>query len=378
MRIAVVSDAISPWHVGGKEARYRELVRRWEDSGAVVTVYSMRWWGDGELDGHRGLMPKMKLYKQDGKRSTLQALCFSVACLRLLFAKADVIEADHMPGPQLLTLAAVARVKRVPLVVTWHEYWGLENWRRYIGKAGLVGHLVEKAGALLATKIVAVSEQTLTRLLESGVPGEKLYLIPNGTTQPSSLPTAHNERSGMVSFGRLIEHKRVDVAIKVLANLRKMGVDTKLTVIGDGPERGKLETLARELRVVEHVEFLGVLEEQKDVWEIVGRSAVCIMPSEREGYGIAVAEALALGTPVVVGDGTENAARLLVEDGVNGRVVASGSVEEFSEGTLAALEYDNHDVRESFIQEHGWCGWDEAARLQLEVYENLLKKGGSK
>jgi glycosyltransferase involved in cell wall biosynthesis len=242
----------------------------------------------------------------------------------------------------------------------------------------VVGYLIEKTGAGLATNIIAVSAQTYARLREAGISDRKVHLIPNGTIQMTDMDEKSGARGGMVSFGRLIEHKRVDVAIRVLEELHSRGILETLTIIGDGPERKNLENLAEQLGVSEHVNFLGGLTEQEDVWEIVGRAAVCVMPSEREGYGIAVAEALALGTPVVVGDGEENASRLLVADGVNGRVCTGGSVPEFTKGVLEARNYPNSTVRESFYQQHGGQGWDEAAKKQLGVYENLINRRATK
>ena len=116
MRIAVVSDAVAPWHIGGKEARYREILRRIAGEGVEVQVYTMRWWGKSSVANHVGIMPKMDLYTKSGQRSMIQAIAFAAACVKLVFARADIIEADHMPGPQLLTLGVIARMRRIPLL----------------------------------------------------------------------------------------------------------------------------------------------------------------------------------------------------------------------------------------------------------------------
>jgi glycosyltransferase involved in cell wall biosynthesis len=377
MKIAVVSDAVAPWHVGGKEARYREILRRIEGKGVEVHIYTMRWWGMGRMPGHTAIMPRMKLYKPDGQRSMLQAAVFSVACFRLLFVKADLIEADHMPGPQLLTLAAVARIRRIPLVATWHEYWGAGTWEEYLGKLGRIGALVEKLGARYVDAIVAVSGQTRQDLLRDGIEAGKVHLVPNGTwTGKPRAATASEERAGLVTFGRLIPHKRVEIAIATLAELRRRGHDLELTVIGEGTEREKLERLAGELEVSDQVCFTGVLEEQAEVWERVSRAQACIMPSEREGYGIAVAEALAVGTPVVVSDAKMNAARHLVDDGSTGRICTAGSVDSFADGVETVLQYDHLAVQRRFTEGGEGCSWDDSAGRQLRIYEELLSSRG--
>ncbi len=373
MRIAVVSDAVAPWHVGGKEARYREIAKRWERAGEDVQIYTMKWWDGQRPAGHHGLMPKMDLYKRDGQRSVLQALVFSIACLRMLFVRADVIEADHMPGPQLIVLALVARLRRIPIVATWHEYWGTAAWIEYSGRLGIIGAWVERTGARMVTAIVAVSAQTFNRLIEAGVVAEKVHLVENGTIgETSGWPEV---RDGIVVFGRVVPHKRVDVAIRVVAELETQGRVHHLTVIGDGPELENMRRLAMELGVGKYIEFTGALEEQGEVWERVRKAETCLMPSEREGYGIAVAEALALGTPVVVSDATENASRNLIEDGRTGRICQAGDVKAFAEAVLETVGYDNFDVQERFLTDHGGTGWDEVAEKQRALYKSLILWG---
>jgi hypothetical protein len=89
---------------------------------------------------------------------------FAACCLRLLFARFDVIEADHMPYLQLFPLRIVASLRRKRLVVTWHECWGPDYWRSYLGHPGRVGWLIESAAMRLPDSIIAASPQTAARL----------------------------------------------------------------------------------------------------------------------------------------------------------------------------------------------------------------------
>ncbi len=104
-RIALVTDAIAPYHRGGKEQRYRELVARLAHD-ADVHVYTMKWWDgprvrrEGAVTYH-AISPRLPLYS-GSRRSIRQAVVFALCCLRLLFARFDVLEADHMPYIQLV------------------------------------------------------------------------------------------------------------------------------------------------------------------------------------------------------------------------------------------------------------------------------------
>jgi glycosyltransferase involved in cell wall biosynthesis len=98
-----------------------------------------------------------------------------------------------------------------------------------------------------------------------------------------------------IVISRLVSHKRVELAIEAIAKTR-----AKLVVVGTGPERERLERLARE-KARGKVSFVHGLSTRRLYREICESKAL-IMPSEREGLSLVALEALALGTPVVVTD----------------------------------------------------------------------------
>src|SRR5205823_7347723 len=87
----------------------------------------------------------------------------------------------------------------------------------------------------------------------------------------------------------------IDAVAAVLARVRRHVV---LTIVGDGPERERLERQARRLGVASQVEFLGACAPVR-VAEVLPRSSVFALPSRREAFGIAVLEARAAGLPIV-------------------------------------------------------------------------------
>jgi len=92
--------------------------------------------------------------------------------------------------------------------------------------------------------------------------------------------------------------KRVDDILHTFARLRKQ-MPVKLLLVGDGPERQRIEVLSRELCVTEDVRFLGKLEA---VEEILSVADLFMMPSEKESFGLAALEAMACEVPVLSSD----------------------------------------------------------------------------
>ena len=103
----------------------------------------------------------------------------------------------------------------------------------------------------------------------------------------------------LVTACRLIHWKAVDLAIHAVAVARGRGIDVRLTVLQDGPERAALERLAGGLGIADHVTFAGRLPTLGDVYQTIRKSDALIHPALHEAFGQACLEALALGTPVI-------------------------------------------------------------------------------
>jgi glycosyltransferase involved in cell wall biosynthesis len=103
---------------------------------------------------------------------------------------------------------------------------------------------------------------------------------------------------GLVVIGRLTQQKRVHLAIEAVAQARELGVDCALHIVGDGPERAALELRAAELGIDAHVRFVGEIA-PGDVPTVLATADGCIMPAVGEGFGLAAAEALMQGVPVI-------------------------------------------------------------------------------
>lgn len=328
-----MSDALYPWHKGGKEVRYRHLLDGLPELEMDVVVYSMKWWDEtpetqtfesGSL-AYCAICPRVPMYR-GAKRSVVQALLFAISTFRLLTQKFDVVEADHMPYLQLLPLRAVAWIKRVPLVITWHEVWGMEGWRAYIGRMGPVAALVERICVHLPDRIVAVSPGTAEKLVALGAKPDRVDVVPNPVDLDQLFATVPEPTAPELLFvGRLIEHKQPNLAIEATRILTARGYDVRLGLIGVGPEEGRLRAQVVGSGLGERVTFYGAIEDQSELWSLVRGAQVMLAPSVREGFGLVVAESLVLGTPVVCALHPENESSKLVSPATGSLVPAFDS-----------------------------------------------------
>jgi len=162
------------------------------------------------------------------------------------------------------------------------------------------------------------------RLREAGYSGLTV-LLPGLYTGPVHLaPIAQVDRALIVYAGRHVQEKRVGHLVRGFALAREHRPRLRLELYGDGPERARVQELARTLGLDSSVLQHGRRPEE-EVADAIARAACLVTASEREGYGLVVVEAAAQGTPSVVVAGPENAATELVQDGVNGAVAPDAS-----------------------------------------------------
>ena len=109
---------------------------------------------------------------------------------------------------------------------------------------------------------------------------------------------APNDERILIHISNFRKLKRVDIALEIFEGINKK-IPSKLLLVGDGPERARMEQTAREMQIDQHVRFLG---KQEAVEEILSVCDLFIMPSESESFGLAALEAMACGVPVLSSD----------------------------------------------------------------------------
>jgi glycosyltransferase involved in cell wall biosynthesis len=328
LKIAIVCDAIYPYSNGGNEKRTYEIYTRLAKRGHKVTIYCMKWWEGADTRADEGVQikaisPYFPLYS-DSKRSIKEALLFSLHCLKLVKEDFDILDVNHIPHLVLFSTKLVALLKRKKLYVVWHEVWGTSYWIKYMGPSGILAALIEKITSMLPDTFTAVSEHTATELTTKlKVSRHKITVVPNGVSiadlediAPATL------RSDVIFVGRLLSHKNTDVLIESIALLKTKYPKIKCIIVGKGPEKNNLIELVQENDLLENVEFIEFIEDQKQLYSLMKASRVFAFPSTREGFGIVVLEANGCGLPVITTDHHQNAARYLIEEGLNGKIIS--------------------------------------------------------
>ncbi len=108
-----------------------------------------------------------------------------------------------------------------------------------------------------------------------------------------------NDEKVLVHVSNFREVKRVPDVVDVFARVIENGIPAKLLMVGDGPDRSKAEQRCRDLKVCEHVRFLG---KQEQVEEVLSIADLFMIPSGSETFGLAALEAMSCSVPVISSD----------------------------------------------------------------------------
>jgi glycosyltransferase involved in cell wall biosynthesis len=227
-----------------------------------------------------------------------------LACQYLALRKAlrefrpQVIHA-HWLLPQGL-IAALGRGD-VPLVATSHgaDLFGLRSvWfaglRRWVVPRISVVTLVSDA---MRQRLLAEQPQAKAVVMSMGVDVRERFIPPLIERNPDEL----------LFVGRLVEKKGLHHLLRALPRVIVECPGARLTIAGFGPERQRLERIVNELNLDEYVEFIGAMP-QASLPALYQRAAVFVAPfieaddGDQEGLGLVVAEAMACGCPVIVGN----------------------------------------------------------------------------
>lgn len=325
MKIAYVSDAIYPYNKGGKEKRLIDITTRLVKEGHEVHVYCMKWWKEPVLHKiERGvhlhaISPLYPLYTGE-RRSISQAIKFGLSCLKLIKEDWDVIDVDHMPFYPVIFTKIVCLLKGKKMIATWNEVWGLEYWQKYIGWKAPIAYFIEWFSTLLPDHIISITDHTTKRLKTILGRKHNVSTVLCGIDLDyidKVLPST--EKSDIIFTGRLLKHKNIDLIIKSVAYLKSKGKKIKAVIIGNGPEKRRLQHLAEHLKVQKNILFQDFLPKHEQAVSFIKASKLFVFPSEREGFGLVAIEANAAGIPFITSNHYENAAQYLIEKG-NGSI----------------------------------------------------------
>jgi glycosyltransferase involved in cell wall biosynthesis len=240
---------------------------------------------------------------------------------------------------------------RPPVIV--HTFHG-HVLRGYFGTLKTFAfRVLERLLARPTTALIAVSPEVRDDLVELGVaPSEKFAIVRLGIELSDRVEANDSRGSDLRQVlgipptslvvgwvGRMTAVKRTNDVIRALRRLVDRGIDARLLLVGDGPDRAALERFASELGVIRRCLFVGY---QHDVARFYAAIDVFLLPSANEGTPVSVIEALAAGRPAVATNvgGVPD----VIRDGVDGFLVQIGDVETLAD-RLAELAGDSERRR---------------------------------
>ena len=381
MRVCLVFDCLYPHSVGGGERWYRAVADGISRRGYDVTYLTLRQWGPAgpDVPGVRVIAVggNLELYA-GGRRSIGAQLRFALGVFRHLARHGGQYDVVQTPALHLSLLAVLfARsIRGFGLVVDWFEVWRRAYWLEYLGPvAGRLGWFGQRLSARSPHAALCFSRLHAERLRALGHEGE--ITLVEGLRDLDADQTPVDSAEPVVVFaGRHIPEKHVTAIVPAVALAREQLPELRAVIFGDGPDRDQVLGQIGEHGLDGIVDAPGFAPAD-EVHETMRRALCHLFPSEREGYGIVVVEASAIGTPTVVVEGPDNAAAELVDDGENGLVARSADPADLADAILrvaAAGPTLRRSTVEWFRRNRGRLSLDTSIGTLLDVYRGESKR----
>jgi glycosyltransferase involved in cell wall biosynthesis len=304
---------------GGSEAYLQRIGAQLAASGLAVTMRTARYPGAARRDSLDGVTVSRgggpySVYVWAG----LAMVAARVGLGPLRRARPDVI-VDTQNGIPFLARLAYGR-RSVLLVHHCHR----EQWPVAGRRTGRFGWFVESrlSPALhRRNQYVTVSLPSARELTELGVASGRIAVVRNGVDEapPASLTAQRSATPRVAVLSRLVPHKQIEDALDAVAVLRRRIPDLHLDIVGGGWWEQRLVGHAAALGIADAVTFHGHIDDEAK-HHVVQQSWVHLMPSRKEGWGLAVIEAAQHGVPTI-GYRSSGGLTDSIVDGVTGVLV---------------------------------------------------------
>ena len=379
MKIVQVCPAFAPYR-GGVETHVEEISKRLAKAGLQVKVY---------CTDPTGKLPKKQT--KDGFEifrfrsfSPKHVYFFSPKLYHALAHEddADVIHAHGYPNFPALAAATAKTSNKKPLVFTPHyggydvQTMGTGIWRIFAKKfynlsAGQF--ILKSADAIVSVGKIEKDALETKFCIES----EKIRYIPNGVNAQrfGNSPTKRDKKT-VLYVGRLEKYKGVHFLLEAFKKVETTHKQVELVIVGSGPYKEELLTLARSLNFTNNVKFLENVPEET-LTQLYLSSNVFVSLSQYEGQPITLVEAMCSGLPVVAT--SVGAVPELIQDHRTGFLLSFPPDEETLVRHISSL-LENEEIsksmgaraRESILSTFSW---DRTVSGLIQLYEEVQKHG---
>ena len=348
--------------MGGAEVFTYENAKRWVKAGHEVTLFTSEFPNcerEEVVDG-------IRIVRAGGRYSVYWR---AKKYYRKYFSKEgyDVV-VDEINTRPFLTPKFVNNQEKIIALIHQlaREYWFYETPFpiSYIGYYFLEKKWLKN---YVDVPTVTVSESTKYGLLDLGF--KRIFVVPEGLNFEPLADVRGKETFPVVVYaGRLKRAKRPDHAVMAFRIIRQKVRSVELWVLGDGPYKKNLERMADD-----GVRFFGGLSDVERR-ELVKRAWVLVNPSSREGWGLNVIEANALGVPCVVYDVA--GLRDSVRAGMTGFLVEDGNVDALGKTLVNVLEDERSRIKlsENALEYATKFSWDTSAKEFMKILKRVVSE----
>jgi glycosyltransferase involved in cell wall biosynthesis len=355
---------------GGAEVHLHEVFERIAALGHEVTLFCHHFRGAPRDEIRNGL----RIIRRGG-RSLFNFIVPFVYFSRFKRERFDVVIDDINKIPFFTPLFV-----KEPVQAVTHHLFGKSIFLETIYPFALYVHLAEKLIKPVYRNVhfIIGSPSTYQEYRDWGFGEDQVAIINYCVNSDIYYPSHHPEQfnsNQIAYFGRLKKYKSVDHLLQALSMLRPEYPDLRLTIIGDGDDRERLQKRTEELNLGDCVTFAGFIAESEKA-PLLQTMNFVVNTSSKEGWGLTVVEANACGAPVIAANvpGLRDA----VVDEKTGLLYEYGNIEDLAAKMRILL---NDSSRRSKMQAQAldWArsfDWNAAADKTLEFIRQTIAKRG--
>jgi len=392
----LITSGIFPPDIGGPARVIEQMTRELHQKGFEVKILAF---GEKSEQNYPFLVEKISCLKAGGAHSLLAKFRFALALYRLarevdLIYTYDLYTAGFLSwllGKKMLGKKLVVRfagdsawesafnqrLTQDDIITFQKKHYGFKIWR-----------MKKMRGWILkgADKVVAVSYFIKNLAIKIGAPAEKIKVIYNSVDfiEIKNLDERTRELRHqwgltggkvLVTGGRLVTWKGIDGLIEVVSELKERSESSslKLLIIGDGPDRKRLEKIVEDKKLASEVVFTDRVPLDKIVY-YYNLADIFILNSKYEGLSHMLLEALNLGRPVIASNCGGNPE--VIQDGKNGLLVEYNNVEQLKLAIKRMLmepywqSIEHKKICQASLEKFNW---QNVIDQTIKVFEELTK-----
>ncbi len=309
LKLLIIINGWSGKNIGGGDYHMLNVMKEWSNFHHISLVIPKF----GFLFSRSLLSDKYKIYLSSSGTNAVDRFrlipTYFKRIMRAIFIdfrdKPDVVICsshllfDTLPGFILRYRFRAKLVVYVHHIIAKHyDYRG-----GMLSRISILGERLSLPLIKSANILFVVNEQVREELIDMGFEAHKILLSSNGVDYKAidSVKAIHDTIYDACFCGRLVKRKGIYDLIEIWKLVTLRYPKSKLVIVGDGPEYKNLSVKLKESNLGENIQIMGFVSEHEK-YLIMKESKVFIFPSYEEGWGIAVAEAIACGLDVVLYD----------------------------------------------------------------------------